>query len=474
MDPRVTRAPAWALLVLGLAACGGGDSSGDNDGGSPIVLSGTAAIGAPVVGGTVQVRCATGPDISVTTTTGGAWTAALEGQTFPCLVAVSGGNVPAGRALYSMALEPQPLNVTPLTTLVLASAFGADPATITALPSLEEAREALDEGVAKVAEFLVNSGYGSAPANPLTDSFEPVAGDPYDDLLEQITRSLDDAGLSVEDLVEEVASGEPEVALPLTRVFSAGDLAAMPQLNRASVAASGDELILSLQAGTNPVGAYVGGGRGNKAFLHLPGLAGTKLADFKSMKLDVMGPHRVGGKNVYVYVNMLVDLQCDSAPLPSDATLADVRARRRLLIFNPYHTYVRQALRFREDAYTTMDFGLASPGWRITPGVPVGTGVAMNLPYTGAETLEGFDFATYPNACIVDGASGDAGMFRNAAGASACDTGAALSATAPAACGGVHGGVTVILGDSNTDFVATWKVKNIRFEATTVRNFRFQ
>lgn len=473
MNARALKALVSALLVATVAACGGSDDAAAPPP-APTTLSGTAAIGAPVVGGTVTVRCATGSAIRVTTTAGGAWSAALDGQAFPCLVAVSGGNVPAGQTLYSMAVDTQDLNVTPLTTLVLAAAFGDDPANLTTLPTLDAAREALEEGVTKVTAFLESSGYASVPANPFTDTFAPVAGDPYDDLLEQIARSLEDAGITPEQLIEEVASGEPDVTLPLTHVFSASELAAMPKLNKVDLTATGDELTMSVLAGTNPVGAFVGGGNGNKAVLQLPGLAGTKLADFRSMTLDVKGPPRVGGKNVYVYVNMLVDLQCDGTPLPANATLADVRAKRRLLIYDPYHKYVQQNPLFNESAFTTMDIRLNSPGWRITAGTSVGTGVAINPNYVGHETLEGFDFATYPNACIVDAASGDGGLFRNAGADPACNTTAALSATAPAACGKAHSGVTVILGDSNTDFAASWKVKNIRFEANTVRNYRFQ
>lgn len=471
MDSRALRTLASSMLLLALAACGGG-------GGSPVggsSLTGTAAIGAPVVGGAVTVRCATGAVISATTTTGGAWSAALDGQAFPCLVAVSGGNIPAGQTLFSLAVDTSNLNVTPLTTLVLASAFDADPATLTTLPTLDAARSALQQGVTEVTAFLESAGYASVPANPFVDVFQPVAGDPYDDLLEQLTRSLADAGMSTDDLVADLASGSSTVAVPLTHVFSSSELAAMPQLNKAALAASGDELTLSLQAGTNPVGAFVGGGNGNKAILQLPGLAGTKLRDFKSMAMDVKGPTLVGSRNVYAYVNMLVDLQCDGTPLPANATLNDVRAKRRILIYDPYVKYVQQASTpLSASAFTTVEFDFASPGWRISAGTSVGSGVAINPNYVGNETLENFDFATYPNACIVDAASGDGGMFRNAAADPACGTTSGLAATAPATCGKSHSGVMVILGDSNTDVAVEWKVKNIRFETATVRSFRFQ
>lgn len=471
MRRHILRILASTAFVLALASCGGGSDTSSSS--SDPSLSGVAAIGAPVSGGTVTVRCATGPTLTATTRADGSWSAVLDGQTFPCMVSVTGGNVPAGQTLHSLALGTGHLNVTPLTTLVLAAALGVDPDDLTTLPSLEEARAALEQGITKVAAFLEASGYSGVPSDPFTQSFVPTAGDAYDDLLEQIARSLDDAGISVGELIETVASGNDNVPLPLTHVFSASELAAMPQLNKASLAASGDTLTMSLQEGDNPVGAFVGGGKGNKAVLQLPGLAGTKLADFKSMSMDVKGPTTAGGKNIYAYVNLTVDLQCDGTPLPANATLEQVRAKRRILIYDPYVHYVQHGTPpLNDSAFTTMNFDFITPGWRISAGIPVG-GVAVNPNYHGDETLESFDFATYPNACIVDGITGDAGVFRDKT-VDGCDTGAALDSTKPATCGKPYSGVTVILGDSNTIAAASWQVKNIRFEAKTVRNFRFQ
>ncbi len=467
MTPRTLRTLLAAAMAAFLVSCGGG-------GGSPgTELKGVAAIGAPVVDGTVTVRCASGPELATTTTAGGAWSALLRGQEFPCLVAVTGGNIPDGETLYSMAVDDSDLNVTPLTSLVLAQAFGKDSSELDELPSLDEARTALTTGAEAVAEMLRASGYASVPTNPLTDSFEPVAGDAYDDLLEQLARSLEDAGMTLTDMVEQVASGNTDVGIPMTHVFTAAELQAMPQLNGATIAASGGELAMTLPEAANAVGAFIGGGNGNKAVLQLPGFHGMKLRDFKNMSLDVKGPPKVGGKNVYAYVNIVVDLQCDLSPLPANATLADVRARRRILIYDPYYTYVQQSpTQFNESTYTTMSFDFTSPGWRANPGAALGTGFAVTPSYSGSETFTGFE-AAYPDACIVDASAGDGGMFRDRGADAACATSSGLSETAPAACGKAHSGVTVILGDSNTTFATQWKVKNIRFEGANVRSFGF-
>lgn len=471
--PRNLRFLASFLVVATLASCGGGDGPATTSSGSS--LSGVAAVGAPIASGTVDVRCAGGAALVTSTSVNGTWSVTLQGQVMPCLVSVSGGNLPPGQLLHSIAAAPGHLNVTPLTTLVLANAFGTVPSPQMPLPSLAELPGLLQAGQEKIRASLIEAGFTDVPADFLTVPFQPVAGDAYDDLLERLRESLEDAGVSYEDLVEEAASGDGEVPIPNTHVFTPEQLAAMPQLNKASLSATGDVLTMSLQAGSNPAGAFVGGGTGNKAVLQLPGLAGTKLAAFKSMSMDVKGPTRVGSLNVYTYVNFTVDLQCDGSPLPANATLADVRAKRRIVIYDPYVKYVQQASTpLSDSAFGTVSLDFATPGWRVSAGSPVGSGVAINPNYVGHETLETFDFATYPNACIVDGVTGDGGMFREAAADPACNTPSGLPGTAPASCGKPYSGVTIILGDSGTNVAASWQVKNIRFEAGTVRNFRFQ
>lgn len=488
-----------AAAVLTITACGGGGGNGgfatptqtsaanpqtrpaesrlatpDANTALTTRLSGLAAVGAPVANGSVSVQCATGTAVATTTGATGAWSATLTDQKFPCLVTVSGGTVPAGQSLYSMALDASDLNVTPLTGLVVAGGLHAAPSTITASSLASSASSALAQGLAKVNASLKASGYSPLAGNPLTTSFQPSAGDAHDDLISTLMRSLADENIAYDEMLSSIASaGDAEVPIPLTHVFKAAELAAIPQLNRASISASGDELSMTLGAGANAVGSFVGGGNGNKAVLQLPGLAGTKLIDFKDMAMDVKGATTSGGRNVYAYVNFTVDLTCDGSPLAANATLADVRKKRRIVIYDPFAKFVQQDNAISDSAFSTVKFSRATPGWRVSAGTPVGSGVALNPDYIGHETLTGFDFATYPNACIVDGVTGDGGMYRDKSDAQ-CDTTAALAGDKPAACGKPYSGAIVVLGDSGTVVASDWKVKKIRFNAANVRNFAFQ
>ena len=113
---------ASLTLVLLLAACGTADET----------LQGTAATGAPIVGGTVEVVCRTGAALSATTSDTGAWSVTLTDQTLPCKVKVSGGQINGAanaEAYHSVAAEVGTVNITPLTDLAVAQLAQEDPAT---------------------------------------------------------------------------------------------------------------------------------------------------------------------------------------------------------------------------------------------------------------------------------------------------------------------------------------------------------
>ena len=99
-------------------------------------LSGTAAVGAPIVGAAVNVTCAAGAALSNIPATSaiGAWSVTLSGQTLPCAVQVSGGTVngAANTTTYqSIANAYGIVNVTPLTDLLVANLAGSAAAAFT-------------------------------------------------------------------------------------------------------------------------------------------------------------------------------------------------------------------------------------------------------------------------------------------------------------------------------------------------------
>lgn len=483
-----------SAAVLVIAACGGGGGSGStgttappappsNQNLSPPIakssLSGLAATGAPVAGAAVAVQCASGATLNGSTDANGKWSLELSNQAFPCLVTVSGGTLPAGQSLYSVAIDKDSaLNVTPLTTLITAGAAGALPASLASdAAALTAASKALEASLARVNASLAAAGYDTLEGNPFVTAFKPQAGDAHDDLISSLMRSLKDEAQTLTELATAFAKSRDEVPVPHTHVFAANELTrdAMPQLNQASLSVEAGVLKMTLPAASNSVGSFVNGGYGNKAVLQLPGLAGTKLSDLKGVTMQVSGPNSVvydgKPKNVYTYMNFTVDTDCSQPALnPATHTLQQMRDRYRVFIYDPYVNFIQRSNAISATQISTIDFTLATPGWRVSAGPILGTDIATNADYQGHETLAGFNFDKYPNACIVDGVTGDGGMYRDAA----CASASGLNASDPGSCGKPYRGAIVVLGDSSTVWSAEWKVKKVRVNTKSARNFVFE
>ncbi len=194
-----------AVASLGLAACGGGSN---NNTSLVTQLSGTAAIGSPVTNATVQVRCADASTaLETVTNAAGFWQVTTTGQALPCAVRVSGGNLAAGQALYSAALDFANVNVTPLTDLLIANAAGTLPATwwgsngpadfsVLTAPKVEKALAQLRTALNLTA--LQN-------IDPRTAAFNAAPKDAMDDILEALQQALRTSGISYQALLNEAS-----------------------------------------------------------------------------------------------------------------------------------------------------------------------------------------------------------------------------------------------------------------------------
>lgn len=494
-----TRAFSFAAgaLALVLSGCGGGGGGGSagigfippSSGTTPpptqppatdtrVAVSGTVATGAPATGSDIALRCLNGVTGSAITGSDGTWSARLDAPVFPCVATASGGSLAAGQKLHSMLRAAGYVNITPLTELILARAAGMAPDGIETLEieALMALAAKLDAAQSDIVALLGESGYGAFAADPFTGEFKAVAGDAYDDLLEHLAQSLADGDTTLDGIVAALiaAANDDGFDLPLTRTLKAAELAAQPQLNKAHLSSTAGVLSMKLDAGASPVGAYVGGGTGNKAVLQLPGLAGVKLSDLKQIELELKGDAGGIGQGLpYAYLNMTVDLHCDATPLQAGATLEQVRARRRIVIFDTYYHFMQASSEISTSEFKSIAITPATPGWRISAGTPVGS-VAINPNYNGSETLEGFDHAAYPDACIVDGITGDGGMLRNASADPSCATSAALAPSNLAVCGAPYAGPILVLGDSGTTTASEWQFKRVKVDARRKQTFRFE
>lgn len=470
------RAKSLAVLAAAaaVASCGG---NGTPDGPT---LSGVAATGAPMQGAAVTVTCAAGPMRTGTTGADGAWTVTLDEATvMPCIVSASGGTPPV--VLHSLATAAGHVNITPLTNLALAGAAGEDPAAWLAsnggslATALARLADNLPAALAALSESLADSGYQMPSGDIMTMPFTPAAGDPYDDALEALAAGLAGNGISYADLVARIAdAGTTPVTLPKADVITAAQVAAMPQLNNATITVSDGAAVFETVAGAHPVGAFFGGGDGNKAVLQVAGLAGTKVKDLQQVMLDFQAGSLPVGQP-YLYINMLIDLDCSAAPLPADATAQQVHARRRVLIYDPFYKFFQaDPSSLSTTEFKTLTITPDMPGWRITGGTVSGNDTGVEEVSQSTGTLTTFNHEQFPNACIVDGISADGGLFRDKSADPACDTTSGLAGGVPAVCGKAHSGFLVVLSDSaaaSRPSSGPWKLRKLKVNE---RVFTFQ
>lgn len=207
---------AGVAAMLALSACGGGGGGSHSDStgtsttpGTPVstTLTGTAAVGVPIVGSVFAIDSKGAVSPVATTNAQGAFTIDVAGMTAPFILSVTGSAGGKQVVLNSIATAPgQTVNITPLTDLIVATASGqpagtalanlcapeagkAPAACTTALSNATSAQK-LDTAVAAVTEMIKPINTGST--NPLTGAFV-ANGTGMDAVLDQIQVTPADA-----------------------------------------------------------------------------------------------------------------------------------------------------------------------------------------------------------------------------------------------------------------------------------------
>nr|WP_284503736.1 hypothetical protein [Caballeronia sp. GAWG2-1] len=209
-------------MCAALVACGGGGGSSTSAGSgtASVNTAGTAAIGSPIIGGTVELKCASGTTTSTTTGTDGSWNVALKATDYPCVARVTGGTangVALTSTLHSVAAAPGTANITPLTDIIVGVLGKQDPdawfnsaksGDLTGTITTDNLNGALAKLVTALATL---PGKPTLPDgfNPLSTSFKAQKGDVGDGLLETYGAALTASGLSQSDAATKTASGQP-------------------------------------------------------------------------------------------------------------------------------------------------------------------------------------------------------------------------------------------------------------------------
>jgi hypothetical protein len=196
-----------ASLSLLLAACGGSDSTPSS--GTP-TLTGTAAVGAPINGATISIKCANGTSASTTTNANGAYGIVISTNAFPCAIKASGGtaNGTSAPALHSFVNTAGQANITPLTDLALALQVNATAGqTLTAWFSAPDLTQLniIGTGLATAlntlrtamttAGYIIPAAWTVGSTAPFTTSFtpNPSAADGFDRLLEALATAIENS-----------------------------------------------------------------------------------------------------------------------------------------------------------------------------------------------------------------------------------------------------------------------------------------
>lgn len=212
-----------------------------------VTVSGVAATGAAISGGSVALRCGHGFSTGTTSASNGAWTVSVPGDDLPCAVKLSGGivnGVANAATFYAFALAGSgaatTANLTPISDLVIADAVGA------ALDSwfnsatdaqLRQVANGIAGAISTIRTALIVAGY------TLPENFNPLstaltagsAADLYDQLLEAYKQALATAGTSYADARNAYAAGgELPTATTAGGDEVSGPLAAPAAANAAS------------------------------------------------------------------------------------------------------------------------------------------------------------------------------------------------------------------------------------------------
>lgn len=236
LDKRSRRLAALCIpTAIALAACGGSDDppTAVVAPSAALTLSGTAATGAAIAGGTVDAKCATG-DGSATTAADGSYSVALSAGALPCVLRVTSAD--GATVLHSVASgtgNSATANITPVSELVIARLAGGDPASYFggfgsgAAAGLGTAQ--VDAAVAAVVDTLKSAGVdfsaiGNVLTVPLVAASGATAGNGFDQALEALKTQLASAGVSLTELRDTVAQNSP--AAPVTALSATPSLPA--------------------------------------------------------------------------------------------------------------------------------------------------------------------------------------------------------------------------------------------------------
>jgi hypothetical protein len=236
--------------------CGCGGDGGDGQT-STNNLGGVAAVGSPIVGATIQVKCAFGSDLNTRTDAMGTWQVSISDQILPCAGELSDGTVNgvANTIKYhGVSTTFGTMNMSPLTDLIIGNMAKKDPtlwfsrlnsSTFTQITPTE-----IDKALANIRTVLTGLT-PLATSNPLSATFTAITGNPVDDMLSALHVALTAAGVNYVTLLKSASSDNFGSSVPATALRN--KLAdAFAQTSSGSANSSSSTLTFNVQSLTYP------------------------------------------------------------------------------------------------------------------------------------------------------------------------------------------------------------------------------
>jgi hypothetical protein len=197
------------VAAAALSACGGDadNASPAPVGASSIAISGTAAVGAAIAGGAVEVKCASGSG-SATTGADGRFSLVIEDVVRPCVLAVT---APGGTTLHSLIDSGTGTevvaNITPLSELMVATLAGGSPSGFYSnFDSAAQAKltPAGVSGARDTVTLALRGVIDLTGVDPLSDPLQAAnggnAGNELDQKLDALGAALGAAQVTIDDV----------------------------------------------------------------------------------------------------------------------------------------------------------------------------------------------------------------------------------------------------------------------------------
>jgi hypothetical protein len=218
----IVRKVLLSIAASSLVACGGGgggsgiaSNAGNVSGANSYVITGNAGSGASIVGGTVEVKCASGSG-TATTAVDGSYSVTINDGVAPCLLRVTSSdkNFVFHSSVDSLTTGANTANISPLTELVVAKALGSFPnSNFTAGVGADVAAKLnttkINDAVATIQQALPAIGVTLGSINPIKDTLQTDSGsggNAQDKAIDALMIGLTSANKTVSDLTALVSS----------------------------------------------------------------------------------------------------------------------------------------------------------------------------------------------------------------------------------------------------------------------------